>query len=552
MPRRLRVRSLPWGMSRVALALALPSATLLLLLGWLLGQVLPQPVEPLPGTAAVPSTREAATAPTTAPAEGASRLPCVSYAPFRRPGHTPFDPDLRVSPAQIEADLRLLATVTGCVRTYGVSQGLEAVPAIARRVGLRVLLGAWIGSNPLDDDRELAHAIALAREHADVIDLLLVGNEVLLRGERTPASLVALLDRARREQPVPVAYADVWAYWLRHAEALRGHVDVAAVHVLPYWDDEPVAIAHAVDHVAQTLAAMRTALAPLPVFIAETGWPAAGRQRGPAAPGALAQNQLVRGLVQARIDWGWQPGWNLIEGFDQPWKRALEGAMGGYWGVFTAAGDRRVIADGPVVPDPAAAWGLLAALAGALSGALVAGRLGAARLPLAIAGALIAALAQQQIASLGLWSLGPGQTVLGALAAVPALICALLAALQLARAVAAAGPWLDRAHALALALCLLLVLQVLVDGRYRPLLWPMFGAPAVLMPALWLAGRLPPPRPDALGGSLRIALAVALATAALALLWQEGLVNHQAWLAALACLGLALPAVHGAGRQTTT
>ena len=96
------------------------------------------------------------------------------------------------------------------------------------------------------------------------------------------------------------------------------------------------------------------------------------------------------------------------------------------------------------------------------------------------------------------------------------------------------------------------MLQVLVDGRYRPLLWPMFGAPAVLMPALWLAGRLPPPRPDALGGSLRIALAVALVTAALALLWQEGPVNHQAWLAALACLGLALPAVHGAGRQTIT
>ncbi|MBU6271498.1 MAG: glucan 1,3-beta-glucosidase [Betaproteobacteria bacterium] len=534
------------------LALLLPAAALALLLAWLLTQVLPQPADPPVGAGRGGPGGAAASSRPAGPAAGATRLPCVSYAPFRRPGHTPFDPDLRVSPAQIEADLRLLATVTGCVRTYGVSQGLEAVPAIARRLGLRVLLGAWIGSNPVDDDRELGHAIALAREHADVVDLLLVGNEVLLRGERTPASLAALLDRARREQPVPVAYADVWAYWLRHAEALRGHVDVAAVHVLPYWDDEPVAIEHAVDHVAQTLAAMRAALAPLPVFIAETGWPAAGRQRGPAAPGTLAQNRLVRGLLQAPIDWGWQPGWNLIEGFDQPWKRALEGAMGGYWGVFTAAGERRVIADGPVVPDPAAAWGLLAALAGALSGALLAGRLGAARRPLAIAGGLIAALAQQQIASLAVWSLGPGQTVLGALAAVPALICALLAALPLARAVAAAGPWLDRAHALVLALCLLGVLQLLVDGRYRPLLWPMFGAPAVLMPALWLAGRLPPPRPGVLGGLLRIALAVALVMAALALLWQEGLVNHQAWLAALACLGLALPAVHGAGRQTTS
>ena len=34
-------------------------------------------------------------------------LPCVSYAPFRRPGHSPFDPALTITPALIGADLRL-------------------------------------------------------------------------------------------------------------------------------------------------------------------------------------------------------------------------------------------------------------------------------------------------------------------------------------------------------------------------------------------------------------------------------------------------------------
>ena len=203
MPRRLRVRPSPWGMTRRLAAWALPAVALALLLGWLARQALPQPADPPPAAASAasgpgvaPSTG-ATVGSSTVAAEARSRLPCLSYAPFRRPGHTPFDADLRVSPAQIEEDLRLLATVTGCVRTYGVSQGLEAVPMIARRVGLRVLLGAWIGSNTADDDRELDRAIALAREHADVVDLLLVGNEVLLRGERSPASLVALLDRAR-------------------------------------------------------------------------------------------------------------------------------------------------------------------------------------------------------------------------------------------------------------------------------------------------------------------------------------------------------------------
>ena len=45
------------------------------------------------------------------PEGGAALVPCVSYAPFRRAEHTPFDAALRISPAQIEEDLRLLATI---------------------------------------------------------------------------------------------------------------------------------------------------------------------------------------------------------------------------------------------------------------------------------------------------------------------------------------------------------------------------------------------------------------------------------------------------------
>ncbi|MFM2446960.1 MAG: hypothetical protein RI936_1407, partial [Pseudomonadota bacterium] len=83
------------------------------------------------------------------PEVAAARLPCVSYAPFRREGHTPFDPALVVPPEQIEADLRALATVTHCVRTYGLDHGIDAVPEIARKLGLRVVLGAWIGRDAL-------------------------------------------------------------------------------------------------------------------------------------------------------------------------------------------------------------------------------------------------------------------------------------------------------------------------------------------------------------------------------------------------------------------
>ncbi len=374
------------------------------------------------------------------------RLPCVSYAPFRRPGHSPFDPALNVEPAMIEADLRLLSQVTGCIRTYGLDHGLDAVPAIARKLGLRVVLGAWIDGNAVTNQAQLDKALGLSRDYADVIDLLVVGNEVLLRGELPPAELANLLARARRESAVPVAYADVWEFWLRHADVLRPHVDVVAAHVLPYWEDEPVAIEQAVLHVAAVNAKIRAFFAPLPVFIAETGWPAAGRQRGAAVPGQLEQARFIRELL-ARQDGALH--YNLIEGFDQPWKRQLEGAMGGYWGLFAADGTQRVSLNGPVVADPVW-WRLpLGALIGGAAGLLWGmgggmlrrpksastrkphGRAAIAALILAGAGLVPLGILQGQM--LLQWSRNPLDWTFGAGVALSAGLCAVLAAGRLAR-----------------------------------------------------------------------------------------------------------------------
>ena len=120
-----------------------------------------------------------------------ARVACLSYAPFRRPGETPFDPDARVPIERLRADLQILRSHTDCVRTYSVSQGLEAVPAIARELGMRVLLGIWIGRDAAQNQREIARAIEIAQAHAADIDAIVVGNEVLLRREQTAADLPA-------------------------------------------------------------------------------------------------------------------------------------------------------------------------------------------------------------------------------------------------------------------------------------------------------------------------------------------------------------------------
>jgi exo-beta-1,3-glucanase (GH17 family) len=428
------------------------------------------------------------------PAAKTGQLPCISYAPFRRPGDTPFNEDLHISRASIETDLRLLATVTGCIRTYGVDHGLDAVPAVARDLGLKVVLGAWIGNDPAANTRQLQHALALARDYRDVIKLLMVGNEVLLRGDLAPEALAALLATARRESSVPVSYADVWAFWQHHKASLLPHVDVVSAHILPYWEDEPVSSDAAVTYVHRLAAELRTEFAPLPLFVAETGWPAAGRQRGPAAPGWLEQASFVRGLLAQQdatpIDF------NLIEGFDQPWKRRLEGAMGGAWGLFAADGTQRVPLQGALAADQTWAWPPGAALLAAIALWLAWQRTGRPVTPatgtaLVVGSGLVGIFAIQQALLVPVWSRDLWEWLRECSMLLLCFGTGVVAAWQLAELLAGCRKNRLIERMLPTALLAVTVLQafwLVIDGRYRPLPWQGIAAPAILLAALATLG----------------------------------------------------------------
>jgi len=205
---------------------------------------------------------------------GHERLACVSYAPFHKPGETPFDPQARVSPERIRDDLQRLSARTACVRTYSIDRGLDAVPGIARELGMRVLLGAWLSRDETKNTAELDRAIALANRHVDTVRALIVGNEVLLRRELPPQALAAHLERAQREARVPVTYADVWEFWLRN-EPLAKHADFLTIHILPYWEDDPIGVGAAVDHVVDIARKVREEF-DRPILIGEVGWQARG------------------------------------------------------------------------------------------------------------------------------------------------------------------------------------------------------------------------------------------------------------------------------------
>jgi glucan 1,3-beta-glucosidase len=233
--------------------------------------------------------------PVALPDAPSSRIACVSYAPYRRSGETPYDPTTFISPKRIDADLAALSKRFDCVRTYSQGQGLAAVPAVARRHGMQVLMGIWLGRDPQANAREVAKGIATANADPDVLRGVIVGNEVLLRGELSPQALAGYLRQVRAAIPaaVPVTYADVWEYWLRYPQMARA-VDYLTIHILPYWEDEPVPPEHAVRHVAQVYARMQQAFPDKPVMIGETGWPSAGRPRRAARATRVIEARYLR------------------------------------------------------------------------------------------------------------------------------------------------------------------------------------------------------------------------------------------------------------------
>ncbi len=265
-----------------------------------------------------------------APIDPNAKLLCVSYAPFRG-AQTPLLPTTHVEREQIAQDLAQLAQISDCVRTYSIENGLDQVPELAAKVGLKVIQGIWLGSNRLKNLAQISTVVSLVRQYPNVITAVVVGNEVLLRGEMTTSDLAATIRSVKAQVAVPVTYADVWEYWLRNREIYEA-VDFVTIHILPYWEDFPIRAKYAAAHVDAIRKQMAVAFPAKEILIGETGWPSAGRMREGALPSRTNQARVVSEILDLAKRENFRV--NLIEAYDQPWKRELEGTVGGYWGLI--------------------------------------------------------------------------------------------------------------------------------------------------------------------------------------------------------------------------
>lgn len=279
-----------------------------------------------------------------------SKLQCVSYAPFSK-DESPFlfDKGLVISVEQVENDLKLLSKYTDCIRTYS-SVGLEMIPKIARENNLKMLMGAWVSKDEKATQKELDTLIKLASENQDIVKAVIVGNEVLLRGDTSDVLLLSYIKQVKAALPnIKVTYADVWEFWLKHP-MIRESTDFVTIHILPYWEDEPMGIEKAISHLAQVRIEVENILNDKNILIGETGWPSEGRMREDALPSKINQALFVREFVKLAEEKNWN--YNIIEAFDQPWKRVSEGAVGGFWGLFDKDREDKNVFQGNVSDFP--------------------------------------------------------------------------------------------------------------------------------------------------------------------------------------------------------
>ena len=294
-----------------------------------------------------------------------------------------------VSPERIDQDLAQIAQLTGHIRTYTVAGGLDKVPEIARRYGLTVSLGIWIGSDLDRNEKEIATAIKAVLANRRVIDRVIVGNEAILRGDVTSDQLNDYIKRVRSALParIKITTAEPWSTWLLTPE-IGQNVDVVFVHLLPYWEgidarDSMLFVQHAYQDVQDEFPDK-------PVIIGEAGWPSAGRSRKGAEASRASEAIFDRAFVQLAMEKGYD--YYLVEAYDQPWKGAKEGAVGAYWGLYTAKGEPKFPFMGMMRSFPQwRAYALLGAVLTLTLGLLILGRMPRVRQPgYLVMGALVA------------------------------------------------------------------------------------------------------------------------------------------------------------------
>jgi GPH family glycoside/pentoside/hexuronide:cation symporter len=229
---------------------------------------------------------------------------------------------------QIDERMEVIAPYTQWVRSFSCTDGNELIPVSARSKGLKSVAGAWISDDKNRNELEIQGLIHQAKK--GMVDIAVVGNEVLLRGELSLEELLGYIQRVKDEVPnVQVGYVDAYYQFVQHPQLIE-ECDVILANCYPFWEGCDIDRATAyLDQMHQMVVEVSNGK---PVLVAETGWPNLGEANQNAVPSKL---NAMKYFVNV-MNWSKDKGVDTFyfSSFDESWKIRQEGEVGARWGIW--------------------------------------------------------------------------------------------------------------------------------------------------------------------------------------------------------------------------
>lgn len=258
--------------------------------------------------------------------QGIHGISFSSYLENQKPGSV-------ISEEQIESRMKIIKPYVKWVRSFSCVDGNELIPKVAHKHGIKTLVGAWLGDDKEKNEAEIEAIIKVAKE--GYVDIIAVGNEVLLRGDLTEEEIIRHIQRVKQNVTnIPVGYVDAYYEFVNHP-LICNVCDVILANCYPFWEGYP--IEHSLAYLKNMYYQAVSAAKGKKVIISETGWPNRGTPDRNAVP---SYENALRYFINT-YTWANQEKIDVFyfSSFDETWKIDKEGDVGAYWGLWDKDGN---------------------------------------------------------------------------------------------------------------------------------------------------------------------------------------------------------------------
>jgi len=233
-----------------------------------------------------------------------------------------------ITEEQIRKRITLLKPHTKWIRIFSCANGHENIPKIAKEMGLKTMVGAWL-SGDLEANQEEINNLKNLIEN-NLVDIAAVGNEVLYRNELEERAIIDYIHQVKKvAKNTPVGYVDAY-YEFANRPELAAVCDVILANCYPFWEGADIEVAgfYLQEMYNNTLKAVNGKK----IIITETGWPSKGEKTGNAVP---SNENVLKYYIKSQQ---WAETKNIeifyFSSFDESWKVHSEGWAGTSWGLW--------------------------------------------------------------------------------------------------------------------------------------------------------------------------------------------------------------------------